>query len=195
MSTTSGESALGSRLGTVVTAVAILFSIAVMVVLVSTDVLYARQLRANRTLASIVPAAGTLVGQNALDGSEWVPAKDGKQVVLLFGITEAGQAGDMEFWRDIASRSREAIPDIQFVGLCLTEPACRLANGSTNLLTLLKSMDPVQTHALATGIKQGQAFVFRGPEAVGMLPIKTDRQAFSAQIASLFRPKAKVGGA
>jgi uncharacterized membrane protein YhaH (DUF805 family) len=195
VSAASPETAAGGWLGTVITALAVVISIAVLAVLVSANMVHVRKLHTTRIQATIVPASGKLLGWNALDWSEWVPPVGREQVLVLFGVAEAGQTGDMAFWRDVVSHSRAEAPNIQFVGLCAPGGTCSLPRGSEGQLTLLKFMDPIQTHALAVSARQGLAFFFRGGQSMGPLPIAKDRQAFATQLADLSRKKTKEDGA
>ena len=156
----------------------------------------AQQLRAKQTRGTMVPASGKLLGQNALDDGEWAP-RDGKnRIVVLFGLAVPGQVGDLEFWREVASRSVAEEPTLQFVGLCADAATCKVPPGAEGVLTLLKSMDPAQTHAVMTAARQGKAFAFRGQqldETLSMRVLK-DRRDFATKIAGLSSGKTKVGG-
>ncbi len=103
------------RLGTVIVAVGLIMSTVAMLLLVSTDIAFTQRLRASRILGTMVPASGSLVGRYA-DGSEWTPPDRKEHMVVLFGLAKTGLTGDVEFWRDVAARSRQEASDIQFVG-------------------------------------------------------------------------------
>lgn len=184
------------RLDAALRAVAILVSLAVAVVLVRTDIAYFQRLDKARILATLVPASGKLAGLSALDGSEWT-APDGMQNAgVLFGVAAAGEAGDMAYWTEVAARSRKTAPDLQFVGFCPTGVDCRQQPGAMEAsLTLLRSMDPVQVHALTIGARQGRAFVFRGTRVLGMLPLTTDKLAFARNVSRLAVPAPRVAPA
>jgi hypothetical protein len=121
--------------------------------------------------------------------------EDKRHLVVLFGVAEEGATGDMEYWRDVASHSQSIVPDIQFVGFCAGGGACRLPPAATAQFTLLKSMDPLQTHALISGARQHRAYVFRGLQSLGMVLVVADREAFASQIADLSRSTTMAGGA
>jgi hypothetical protein len=178
-----------------ITLAAMVVSIVVLAVLVSINAIDIQKLRATRVLATLVPASGTLLGQNAdaLQSSEWVPSEDPKQVVVLFGIAESGQTGGMEFWREVVARSHQATPSIRFVGLCLARSACSQQNDDH--FTLLRLMDPLQTHALAVASRRGQAFIYRGKQPEGTLPIRADQQAFVLELTRIVNRNGRGSGA
>jgi hypothetical protein len=194
MNSAKPERATGTWFGVAITAVAMMISAAVVLELARTNKFYAQELRESRFRASIIPASGKLAGLNALDGSEWVIEDDKRHLVVLFGVAEEGAAGDMEYWRDVASRSQSIVPDIQFVGFCAGGGACGLPPAAATQFTLLKSMDPLQTHALINGARQHRAFVFRGSQSLGMVLVIADREAFALQIAELSRSTTREGG-
>lgn len=195
MNESNAQSVLGNRLGAVITAVAIMISLFVMAVLV-VAIGYSRQkVFESRILASLVPAAGKLLGQNADGGSEWVVADDERRMLVLFGVTETGRAGDAKFWRDVAARSLGAAPDVQFVGLCIAGATCSPPAGGEALFTLLKLMDPVQTHALTVAAREDRAFVFRGNKPAGAVSVQANPEALAAQIATIVNQRAKEDGA
>jgi len=192
MSESGTERAAGGKLGIAIAAFAILVSLAVTAVLVPLDLMSMQQLRVSRALASEVPPAGKLLGRNALDDSEWAPPEGRERTMVVFGLSEPGRPGDMDFWHDIVLRTRDVAPDVQFVGLCVTAGPCTLPPGTLAPFALLEAMDPLQTHALATATRRGQAFVYRGSRVLGTLPIQADKQAFGKQIADLSRRLAKT---
>lgn len=141
------------------------------------------------------PPSGALVGYNALDGSEWVALEGERRRVVLFGISQDGETGDAEFWRDVASHSLAAMPDIQYVGLCLKGGPCKSSPGAEGMLTLLSAMDPVQMHALAIASRQRRFLLYRASGLHSVMPIQSDRQALAADIVAALSEKSKVGGA
>jgi hypothetical protein len=194
MSEFSPVTVVRDRIGTVLVVIASAASLFVAAVLMSADIQNAKALRATKAQATSVTTTGTLLGKNALDGSDWAPADDKKQLTVLFGVAETGRPGNMQFWRDVASRSWKDAPEFQFVGLCLGKQSCSLPPGDETRLTLLTSMDPLQVHALVVNSQQGRAFVFRGSQAVGMLPVQGNSQNFAEKLAEISRSTAKERG-
>ncbi len=132
-------SATEGKLGTVIVAVGWAVSAGVLLLLLSANIASTQKLRASRIVGTMVPASGALLGQYP-DGSEWAPFDGKDHSVVLFGVAEEDQVGDLEYWRDIAMRSRAVVPDVHFVGLCSTEEVCGLMPSETAPLTILKSM-------------------------------------------------------
>lgn len=195
MNPETSERSTGNWFGAAITAVAMMISAVVVAGLVRTNMFYTQELRESRFRASIVPASGKLAGLNALDGSEWVVEDDMQHLVVLFGVAGEGAIGDMEYWRDVASRSQSIVPDIQFVGFCAGGGNCGLPPAAAAQFTLLQSMDPLQTHALMTGARQHRAYIFRGSQSLGMVLVVPNREAFAAQIVGLSRSATREGGA
>jgi hypothetical protein len=174
----------GKRGAVMITALSILASMVAMLVLVSVDVAQAKKLRRSEVPGSPVSATGKLLGWNARDGSEWAPRQDMSQAGILFGVAQAGQIGDMQFWRDVALRTRAAAPEVQFVGFCASRGGCS-PSMEEDLVVLLSAMDPLQVHALRVGVREGLAFPFRGSQVLGALPIQADKAAFATTIARI----------
>ncbi len=121
---------------------------------------------------------------------------DNQRMVVLFGVAEAGMIGDIEYWLDVASRSRSISPDIQFVGFCAGAELVACHPLPAAQVTLLKSMDPLQTHALTTGARQRRAYIFqRLATSAGWCWVPADKKALAAQLAALFRQTIEKGGA
>jgi hypothetical protein len=177
------------KVGAAAISIALLVSMFATAALAYVDTSSFIQLTRSRQYATDVPQSGVLLGHNALDHLEWVPAKEGK--VALFSVAAPGKLGDIEFWRDIALRTRTAAPDVRFVGVCATHESCGLSEGSEGALTLLTSMDPVQMRAVAMAARRGGALLYLGATLYGQPTIKGDRQAFADDIASTFNRPAR----
>jgi len=184
----------GDKLGTVITSVAIAISLAVSAWLVSVNLASAQRLQAKWDVGTTVSPSGSLLGISALDESEWAPKDDQERSIVLFGIADPGDIGDIEFWRNIASHAQATAPETEFVGLCDSHVQCRLPPDADGLLTLLKSMDPAQVHALKKAAEQRQAFFYRGQVHQKTVSIKEGREAVVEEIASLSRQALETEG-
>lgn len=195
VSKSSTDGSKGQWPATVLVMVALAMSLVVVAALLRVNMFQSLELDQSRFRASIVPASGQLAGIAALDGSEWVAKDDRQHLLVLFGVAAAGKVGDLEYWLDVASRSQSVTSDIQFVGLCVSSDVCGASPGSTARVVLLTSMDPLQTHALATGARQRRAYIFSGTQARGMVLVPADKAGFAAQIVDLSRPEKWEDGA
>lgn len=182
---------LTPKLAAIYMAGAAIFSIAVAIVIILLNVSLARQVSANRAMATTVPAAGSLSGRRVADDGDWAPIEDSPDITVLFAVAEQGRVGDLNFWKDIAART-EKTAQIQYVGLCAKDVSCDDSTPSADRLILLKSMDPLQTYALVSGARRPDAFVFLGARSVGRMPIQADRSAFASTISSLAEATSKA---
>jgi hypothetical protein len=193
MNEIAAEKVESEKLSAVVTVVAFLVSMFVAAGLIFVDIASAQQVRRSKRAVTDVPASGTLRGQSALDESEWVAQADQDVQTVLFSVAPAGQTGDVEFWRDVASRSKEASPRTQFVGLCGADSTCSLPPRPVGNLTLLSSMDPLQVRAVAVAARQELIHIHRGLHAKRLIPLQSDRSALAARIIGLSREQLKAG--
>lgn len=164
-------------------------SLAVAALLVTVDIGLAQKVHSERVRASrtVVPNERP-IGQKFEDGLEWVAPEDEQIVLVLFSLTDSGSIGDLQFWRDVATRSREVAPDTQFVGLCLAGRTCEPLSEPERNLTLLKLMSPAITHVLLTSASKGSAFVYRGSSVRRVTVVERDghdTQAYARRIAAL----------
>jgi hypothetical protein len=194
MSEPSDAKVLESRRDALVTVVVTAISVLVMVVLASTNMKLRQKVLEARILATLVPASGAMAGKNARDESEWEIPQGNELISVVFGVAEHGRTGDLEYWNDVLLRSRHIAPNVQFIGLCMANAICTAPPGSEALLTLLKSMDPLQTHALTVAARENRAFIFRGLRPEGALLIRPDRQEFTTQLAAIVDRKTRGDG-
>lgn len=171
--------AAGGWLRRVVIALSITTSLVVMAGLISAGIISTKQVSRAIRVTGIVPPAGALHGILARDQAEWWMASDHRKMVVLFGVTESDDVGNLEFWIDVATKSRLTEPSVQFVGLCVSRSACASLPeaGPSQRLAILESMDPIQTHALITAAEKGLAYVHRG-SSFDQLPIGSNKAAF-----------------
>lgn len=183
-----------NKLGVVLVALALVVSLYVATIQASVNLALLEMLRQSQVLATLVPATGKLLGIKTADGSIWSPSSERDQAIVLFGVGSAGHLGDVEYWNQVGARCEEIGAPIDLVGLCITEESCRSTPGFKETITLLSFMDPVQTHALAMGSTQGQAFLFLSGANPRFLRLTRDVDALVLQIAQASLPRPAGAG-
>lgn len=174
-------------------AAALAVSVLVAVILVLVGAASMQRLRMTRAVVLEAPPSGTLLGRNALDGSEWAPRSSENHTVIMFNIAPAGKIGDIEFWRDVASLTHLAAPGFEFVGVCSRRELCSLPPDTNGVLTLLSSMDPVQMRALAVVTNNGRFNAYMG-SFQRSLAVHGDKRALADEIASISMENQLLGG-
>lgn len=181
-------------LGAATTAGALVLSIVVTFVLGSSIASLKEDVFQKKLLATLVPPAGSLSGRAALDGADWHAGVDDKRFLVLFGVAEDGEPGDVEYWYEVVKQTTGIAPEIQFAGLCVTNERCGVTRTADGRIAFLQSMDLLQTHALSVALREHRAFLFRGQKPDGAVLIHKDASAFAASLTTVVNRKLREGG-
>jgi hypothetical protein len=190
--TTNG--ATTDRISAAIVGVALIMSAMVARGLISADLSAMRRLQQARQAAADSPAPAVLIGHRVRENREWAAqVADGRQVVL-FAVAGDGETDDARYWADVALQARATLPDVQFVGVCMTNRNCAVPSAATETLTMLSAMDPSQMRALAIASRDGRVLVYDGRGHRQMLPVQINQRALIAAIARALPRESKEGG-
>lgn len=136
------------------------------------------RLPARRAQALDSPTAGSLVGQNASDGSSWPSQDAGSELrssayVILFPVS---RSSNFEFWRELSRHSKAMGMEIDFVGVCIDFQSCSPQQARAAApITLLSAMDPLQMRAVAVSSSKKEALLYRAGKFIG--PVTANQSA------------------
>lgn len=147
-------------------------------------------LRVGQARATLITTGGSLTGWSSINGLEWQAVRTDVSRhsyghVVLFPVSQAGEVGDLKFWRDVALRSKAKNPTIQFVALCLAPVTCQSLDGGADPLILLTAMDPLQIRAIEAARSKSSALIYRANGFIKSVSI-APADALASEIVATF---------
>lgn len=152
------------------------------------------RLPARRAQALGSPTAGSLVGQNAADGSSWPSQNAGSELrssayVVLFPVT---RTSNFEFWRELSRHSKAMGMEIEFAGVCIDFQTCSPQQARAAApITLLSAMDPLQMRAVAVASSKKEALLYQAGKFIGPVTVNQSAENIAQ---SILKPLTRKSG-